>query len=324
MTFATVTFGPGETSKVVNIPITEDSFVEGNETLNLILSNPAGGAQLGSQSTATLTIVDDDAVPTTVNPIDDTATFVGQQYHDFLNRQGDAAGVAFWIGTITACGVDPNCIQVQRINASAAFFLSGEFQETGFYVIRTQRAAFGKKSSDSATRYPYLPFLQDAQQVGAGVVIGQPGANALLEANKQAYATQVVSSAAFITAYPLAQTASQYVDALFATATVVPTATERTAAITAFGVGGTSGRVAALRSVVEAASLQFAEFNPSFVLMQYYGYLRRNPTDLPDTNDAGYQFWLGKLNTFNGNFVNAELVKAFITSAEYRQRFGTP
>jgi hypothetical protein len=191
-------------------------------------------------------------------------------------------------------------------------------------VLRTQRAAFGKKSDTAAVRYPYVSFLKDSQQVGQGVVVGDPGAAALLEANKQAYATQVVTSAAFNTAYPAALTASQFVDALFASATVTPTVAERNAALTAFGGGGTSGRVAALRSVVESNSVKNAETNPAFVLMEYYGYLRRNPTDAPDNNDAGYQFWLAKLNSFGGNFVNAELVKAFINSAEYRQRFGTP
>jgi hypothetical protein len=67
-----------------------------------------------------------------------------------------------------------------------------------------------------------------------------------------------------------------------------------------------------------------AELNKAFVLMQYFGYLRRNPNDAPDTNFAGYEFWLNKLNQFNGNFVAAEMVRAFISSAEYRQRFGQP
>ncbi len=60
----------------------------------------------------------------------------------------------------------------------------------------------------------------------------------------------------------------------------------------------------------------------SFVLMQFFGYLRRDPNSGPDTDYTGYDFWLTKLNQFNGNFVAAEMVKAFITSTEYRQRFG--
>ncbi len=62
--------------------------------------------------------------------------------------------------------------------------------------------------------------------------------------------------------------------------------------------------------------------NKAFVLMQYFGYLRRNPNDAPDSDFGGYNFWLGKLNEFNGNFVNAEMVRAFIVSGEYQQRFG--
>jgi hypothetical protein len=62
--------------------------------------------------------------------------------------------------------------------------------------------------------------------------------------------------------------------------------------------------------------------NRSFVQMAYLGYLRRNPNDSPDTDFTGYNFWVSKLNQFNGNFVNAEMVKAFITSGEYRRRFG--
>ena len=58
--------------------------------------------------------------------------------------------------------------------------------------------------------------------------------------------------------------------------------------------------------------------------MQYYDYLGRNPDDLPDSDFSGYNFWLSKLNQFNGNFIQAEMVKAFISSSEYRQRFGQP
>ncbi len=82
-------------------------------------------------------------------------------------------------------------------------------------------------------------------------------------------------------------------------------------------------RASVLRSVAEDQDLKNAERNKAFVLMQYFGYLRRNPNDPPEIglNFDGYNFWLGKLNEFNGNFVNADMVKAFIISTEYRRRF---
>lgn len=54
--------------------------------------------------------------------------------------------------------------------------------------------------------------------------------------------------------------------------------------------------------------------------MQYFGYLRRNPNDAPDFNFAGFNFWLNKLNQY-GNYIDAEMVKSFIVSTEYRGRF---
>jgi hypothetical protein len=81
-------------------------------------------------------------------------------------------------------------------------------------------------------------------------------------------------------------------------------------------------RAQVLRSLAENQNLQQREFNRAFVLMQYFGYLRRNPNDFPDADYTGFDFWLTKLNQFNGNFINAEMVKAFISSSEYRQRFG--
>lgn len=317
----TLNFAPAEVSKTVDIVVSEDSRIEGLETFTVSLSNPTGGAGVGAIGTATIQITDDAIEPTT-NVNDDPATFVGQHYHDFLSRQHDAAGLAFWTNNIASCGGDQQCIAVRRIDTSAAFFLSIEFQQTGVFVIRSQRAAFGRKSDTAASRFLYQEFMRDARQIGEGVTVGQPGFEQKLEANRQAYATEIVSGAAFITRYSIALSAEQYVDSLFFSAMVTPTSSERQAAITAFGPGGTSGRVAALRSVADSASLTNAEFNPSFVLMQYYGYLRRNPTDAPDGNDNGYQFWLTKLNLFGGNFTNAEMVKAFILSGEYRDRFG--
>jgi hypothetical protein len=302
--------------------LTEDSFTEGTESFTIALSNPAG-ATLGLPASVSVELFDD-APESNTNPIDAADDFVCQHYHDFLNREEDSFGAAFWTNEITSCGNNAGCIQQKRVNTSGAFFLSIEFQETGGFAIRVQRAAFGKKSVDAATRISYAQFIRDARFVGEGVVVGQTGWDSRLETNKQAYISQMVASAPFTTAYGVGLTADQFVDALFAKAGVTATSSERQAAINAFAGGGPSGRAAALRSVSDSNSLRAAEFTPSFVLMQYFGYLRRNPTDAPDNNDNGYQFWLTKLNAFNGDFVQAEMVKAFITSLEYRGRFGPP
>ncbi len=319
----TLTFADGETSKILEVPIVDDVLVEGSENFTVTLSNATGtNVHLGVNTTATVTITDNDSSPPTSNPIDIAGFFVRQHYLDFLNRQPDAPGLAFWTNNITSCGTDTACTAVKRVDTSAAFFLSIEFQDTGGFAIRTQRVAFSKKSAEAASRMSYLELISAQSQLGDGVIVGQPGADAKLEANKNAYATQVVTSAAFITKYPLALNASDYVDALYTSAGVTPTTAERSDAITAFGGGGTAGRVAALRSVTDSNSVRTAEFSPSFVLMEYFGYLRRNPTDPPDNNDNGYQFWLTKLNSFGGDFRKSDMVQAFITSTEYRQRFG--
>src|SRR5207237_6760957 len=121
-------------------------------------------------------------------------------------------------------------------------------------------------------------------------------------------------------------TPAQFVDQLFTNAGVTPTANERQAAINEFGsatnTSDAAARGRALRDVAENPTLNSQEFNRAFVLMQFFGYLRSNPNDPQDADDTGYDFWLTKLNQFNGNFVNAEMVKAFIASSEYRNRFG--
>ena len=121
-------------------------------------------------------------------------------------------------------------------------------------------------------------------------------------------------------------TPAQFVDKLNQNAGNVLSSSERATAISLFGsatdTSNTTARAQALRQVAEDQDLNNAEFNRAFVLMQYLGYLRRNPNDPQDTDYTGYDFWLTKLNQFNGNFVNAEMVKAFIVSGEYRSRFG--
>jgi hypothetical protein len=321
----TINFAAGEVSKTFMVLITEDAYGEGNESLTLTLSSPTGGLSLGTQNTATLTILDDDPTnPPTVNPIDNAQTFVCQHYHDFFSREADASGLAFWTNQITSCGTDTQCIELRRINVSAAFFLSIEFQETGYLVHRIYKAAYGDLPG-APVPVIYNEFLPDTQRIGQGVVVGQTGWEQVLENNKLAFAAAFVARPRFAAAHPTIMRPAQFVDALFTNAGV-SSAADRQAAIDEFGADTTTvnlaARARALRRVAENSTLVQQEFNRAFVLIQYFGYLRRNPNEAPDANFDGYNFWLNKLNQFNGNFINAEMVKAFITSGEYRQRFG--
>ena len=264
------------------------------------------------------------------NPIDGSARFVEQHYQDFLGRASDPSGLAFWTNEIESCGGNLACREGKRINVSAAFFLSIEFRDTGYLIQRMNKAAFGDAIDPSTGLVvPVLKrevLLQDMPLITAGVVVNQGLWQQQLEANKTSYAQAFVQRTAFTAGYPASMTAAQFLDKLYVNGGITPTAAERSDAVAAFGSGNVAGRAAALRSVAESATLDRAEKNRAFVLMQYFGYLRRNPNDAPEANlnYAGWNFWLGKLNEFGGDFVAAQMVKAFLDSTEYRGRFGTP
>jgi hypothetical protein len=330
----TVKFAAGETSKTVLVAMTDDSYLEGSETFTVTLSN-ASGAVLGTASTATVTITDNESA-SGPNPIAATSFFVRQHYRDFLNREPDTAGLNFWTNEIESCGANAQCREVKRINVSAAFFLSIEFQQTGYLVERLYKASYGDTTAMSslggtphtisAPVVRFTEFLLDTQQLGEGVIVGQTGWEQQLENNKEALTSEFVQRSRFTTAFPTTMTPAQFVDAMFGNAGVTPSAGDRNAAIADFGSATNTSNVAAraraLRRVAENSTFSEQEFNRAFVLMEYFGYLRRNPNDFQDTDYTGYEFWLNKLNQFNGNYANAEMVKAFLNSIEYRQRFG--
>ena len=330
----TLRFAPGDNQRTFNVLINRDSYSESTETFTIALSNFSGAIPSGSSS-VTVFISNSPVTPPPTNVIDDVNTFVRQHYHDFLNRESDPSGLAFWTNQLNSCGSDPQCTEVRRIDVSASFFLSIEFQQTGYLVERFYKVAYGDANGISTFGVNHqlaVPivrfneFLKDTQRIGQGVVVLQPGWEQLLENNKQAYALEFVQTSRFITDFPVTMTPEQFVDELNQNAGIVLSTSERTTAINLFGgAGNTSNNTArarALRQVSEDTDLYNAEYNRAFVLAQYFGYLRRNPSDAPDADYTGYDFWLTKLNQFNGNYINAEMVKAFLSSIEYRQRFG--
>jgi len=214
------------------------------------------------------------------------------------------------------------CVEVSRVNVSAAFYLSIEFQETGYLVYRVYKASFGNLPGKPVP-VTYQQLMTDTQRIGRNVIVTAGNWQAQLETNKQAFFTGWVQRGDFLARFPLSMSPANFVDTLNGNTGNLLSTAERDVLVNQLTANNTTqGRASVVRQVSENAAFTSAEFNRAFVLMQYFGYLRRNPDDAPDTDFTGWQFWLTKLNKFDGNFINAEMVKAFILSAEYRQRFG--
>jgi len=321
----TLRFAAGETSKSIVVFITDDRFQESSETFSVALSN-SSGATIGTPATATINVTSDDAV-TGSNPVKDPTFdsdfFVRQHYADFLGREADASGVNFWKGQIDECETRPaaerqGCREVRRINVSAAFFLSIEFQQTGYFVYLFHQAAFNSREQLQLAR-----FLADVGEVRNGVIVGQANWEQTLDANKQSYALRFVDQPGFLSSYPVSMSPAQFVDALNTNTSGSLSQSERNALVAELEANNTNaGRASVMRKISDDAGFRAMETNRAFVLMQYFGYLRRAPNESPDSNFEGYNFWLNKLNQFNGNYIESEMVKAFITSSEYLQRFG--
>ncbi len=244
-----------------------------------------------------------DEVPLT-NAIDSNEYFVRQQYLDFLGREPDRQGLAYWSGRLNQCSDDADCLRQQRIDVSAAFFKSLEFRQTGSYIYRLYQGALGRRMN-------YAEFAADRRRVVGGVN---------LDADKLAFAGEFVSRPEFVQKYQANMSAESFVDALLQTlrsATSVDLSSERADLITLYNSGGTlsesRGRVVA--DMAENGAFAAAVLNPAFVQMEYFGYLRR------DIDAGGYAFWLNVLNDRDaGNYRG--MVCSFITSTEYQRRFG--
>ena len=280
------------------------------------------------------------STPPAPNPIDDARTFVFWQYRDFLRRDPDGPGWDHWTAEITQCSnaafrrpgeSEAQCVERKRENTSAAFFVSPESQNIAYFVLRVYRGSLGRMPFFGGGSGAGDEFTRDAATVGQGIVVNNALDHNRINTNKQAFVNAFVARSDFRAIYdPLNNT--QYVDQLFQTTGVTPSAGDRQALINGLNAT-TETRASVLFKVVDGTTtgvggiLTFNtvygkafydnQFNAGFVQMEYFGYLQRDP------DPGGYAFWLGKLNTF-GDWVNAEMVRSFIKAPEYRARFGAP
>jgi hypothetical protein len=294
-TMGTLHFAAGETSKAFSVAIIDDSYAEGTETFTVSLNNPSG-ATLGSQSTGTVMIVDNDLI-TGPNPIDNTDFFVRQQYLDFLGREPDPPGFAGWTSTINNCSGDTT--QCDRIHVSQLFFQSEEFQTRGYFVYRFYDVAFGRKPD-------YAEFIVDLARVSGFLDSTQ------LETAKAQFTVDFMARPAFVNAYSSPNTPTGNmadVDGLLGMAGV--TSTTRQAMIDGLN-NSTMSRAQVLRQIVESNEVSTKYNNQAYAVMEYFGYLRRQP-------DSFYLQWIQVLDSTNNP---RGMVTGFLNSAEYRQRFG--
>lgn len=345
---ARLSFAPFETSKTINVLINDDAKVEGTEELTISLSNAAGG-NLGTPATATIQILDNNPESTT-NVIDNAATFVCQQYHDFLNRDPEAGpdgvfgtaddSLQFYLNLINnylntppCTPSDIECVKIIRGIASANFLRSPEFQRKGNYVMFMSMVSLGQRPATAAElsdpskidRPPYIEFITDL------ISISDPNDDAVTqEAKKVAFTDEWMLRPETQARYPSPPTMSQaqFVQKLLDTAGV--TIGNQNQLVQDLN-NGTKTRAQVLRDIVESPEVQAKFYQQAFVTMEYFGYLHREPEDCHDQNNwtggvstnCGYIFHNNRFNLpFDPADVENIMVRGFIESPEYRQRFG--
>jgi hypothetical protein len=317
----TLRFAAGETSKTISVSIIDDGYVEGNETLTLSLSN-ATGMSLGSPTTTTITIVDNDT--TASNSFDSNPFIVRQQYLDFLLREPDPGGFNDWLTVLTNCnpgqgglGSPPGC---DRVHVSSGFFRSTEFGERGYWIYRFYHGALGRRPQ-------FAEFTPDMRRLSGFLSASEQ------EAARAAFVADFMARPEFTAIYgglTTAGTAAQFIAKLeekaqvTLPATVPPTQPGQPpqygrAELIQKMASGEFTAAQTLRAFIEQKVVFDAFFYRAFVAMQYFGYLLRDP------EPAGYDDWVDVLTNGRGTIAPGDfrhLIFGFFYSVEYRKRFG--
>jgi len=239
------------------------------------------------------------------NPLDTAEYFVRQQYVDILGCEPDEAGFNYWSDQINSCNGDDACIRGRRVSVAAAFFIENEFRQTGSFIYDVYSGALGRRPD-------FTEYSSDRKQV-----VGGPD----LDTERTAFIQSFVQRAEFMQKYQSATTAESFVDALLQTvnqSSGIDLSNQRDALIKDYNsvADMNQSRALVLSDVANNSTFSQAQYNQAFVLVEYFGYLQRNP----DT--GGYDFWLNVIsNREVGNYRG--MVCGFITSNEYQRRFSS-
>lgn len=283
-------FAANETSKTFTVILTNDGYAEAAETLSVELRDPSN-AVLGAQRTTSLRINDVDTA-TTQNPINSNDFFVRQHYYDFLGRQPAPVEVNAWMSKLNACAAGD--IRCDRIKVSAGFFQSAEFQQKGFFAYRFYKVSLGRMPT-------YAEFIPDMTRL--------KGTQA---ADKDEFTRYWMTRPDFRQIYD-GLTNQAFVEELQRRAGMTFANPAQTVADLN---GNQKTRAQVLRETLESNQIYQKEFNEAWVVLSYFGYLRR------DGAASEYAAWKRVIDQRPDDY--RQMIGGFLESMEYRLRFGKP
>ena len=234
------------------------------------------------------------------NPVDDYRFFINQHYADLLGREPDQATLDKLTTQLSQCGIRVDCLKTRRLDLSTLLLTQSELSATGLFLHDLyvgglgRRPRFAEYESDRTT-------LSNFGEV---------------EDSRMALAVAFVQRPDFQRRYPTSLKASEYVDQLLANIAVDLKAERQT--LLGLDDGLNTGRAAILARVASQPAVVDAHYNEAFVLLQYFGYLRRDP------DESGLNSWVNTLKSrpLRDPAAARSMICSFLTSTEYQNRFG--
>ncbi|HKE57787.1 MAG TPA: DUF4214 domain-containing protein [Pyrinomonadaceae bacterium] len=280
--------------------------------LNVAVNAPFGDYTIRLQSNSGETAyvpgaitIDPGVASSLANPVDDSKFFVLQHYKDFVGREPDQAAIENALAQFSQCGTRSECLRTRRIDVSASLFFQNELPATGNLLYGLYSVAFGRRPR-------FSEFESDR-----ALLVGHGTDN---EKNRRAFLLSFVQRADFERKFPAEMKGQEFVEALLASlsqSSAADLSPDKTT-LTALYDGTNNGRAAILARIVGNASLTDTQYNSSFVLMQYFNYLRRDP------DENGFDSWVNVLKGKPSRDPEAarSVICSFLNSNEYQSRFG--
>jgi len=219
---------------------------------------------------------------------------------------------------------------VTGANKSIGFEVARQLAQKGVYVYLGSR---NLENGLEAVNKLKADGLNNVEAIGLDITNDESVKNARVEIGKKTKVLDIlINNAGIYGGYPQealdvtidqfkatydAMSNTEFVNAIYANAGILPSQAKRDSLVSALDSNSES-RSAVLLEVAADAGFRQKEQNAAFVLMQYFGYLRRDP------DAGGYDFWLNVLDNKLANDTSGyrSMVCAFVTSAEYQSRFG--